>query len=229
MSGFSWNPDTKIWCAEPEVWERLIEKHPEAEEWRFKVVPNYDKMVILHGNDRATGEHSETASELRRKRSNSGTSDEFRDSIDDIDNLVSQNEVTLENTDAAGDDFIDFMTSPEIRSRATSDVPSGSVSKKSKKSKDDKDGDLIREGLELVANALVAGNAIYEKVNTRFDPISEEEIWKLLENIGIDEECISTAYLYFIDKPEKVRAVLGCPWEKRKQLVEKLVFGSSGH
>ncbi|OMO63884.1 hypothetical protein COLO4_32183 [Corchorus olitorius] len=108
------------------------------------------------------------------------------------------------------------MRSPEIRSRATSDVPSGSVSKKSKKSKDDKDGDLIREGLELVANALVAGNAIYEKVNTRFDPISEEEIWKLLENIGIDEECISTAYLYFIDKPEKVRAVLGCPWEKRK-------------
>ncbi|OMO58792.1 hypothetical protein COLO4_34377 [Corchorus olitorius] len=92
------------------------------------------------------------------------------------------------------------MRSPKIRSRATSDFPSGLVSKKSEKIKDDKDGDLIRQGLEMVANALVVGNAIYEEVNTRFDPILKEEIWKLLENIGLDEEYISTAYLYFIDK-----------------------------
>ncbi|OMO89847.1 hypothetical protein COLO4_19570 [Corchorus olitorius] len=91
------------------------------------------------------------------KRSNSGTSDEFRDSIDDIDNLVSQNEVTLENTDAADDEFIDLMRSPKIRSRATSDVPSGSVSKKSKKSKMTKMGISFERGLNWLQMHLLLG------------------------------------------------------------------------
>ncbi|XVF23429.1 hypothetical protein REPUB_Repub13aG0037400 [Reevesia pubescens] len=106
MSGFSWNPVTKLWGAEREA-------HPHTQEWMTKPIPNYDKMVILYGNDRATGKNAETAAEMRQRRQSFGTDDELRENVADIDNLVFQNEVTLENHDALSDECIDNMTSPQ--------------------------------------------------------------------------------------------------------------------
>ncbi|XVF38313.1 hypothetical protein REPUB_Repub20aG0090500 [Reevesia pubescens] len=77
MSGFSWNPVTKLWGTEPEVWNRLIDAHPHAQEWMTKPIPNYEKMVILYGNDRTTGEYAETASEMRQRIQSFGTDDEL--------------------------------------------------------------------------------------------------------------------------------------------------------
>lgn len=59
--------------------------------------------------------------------------------------------------------------------------------KKAKKAKlEDKDGELIKERFEIVANALITGNAINEIFNTQFHPILEGDIWMLLEDIGIN-------------------------------------------
>ncbi|XVF14257.1 hypothetical protein REPUB_Repub09cG0042900 [Reevesia pubescens] len=70
MSGFSWNPVTKLWGAKPEIWNRLIEAHPHAQDWMIKPIHIYEKMVILHGNDRATVEYAETAVKMRQTKTN---------------------------------------------------------------------------------------------------------------------------------------------------------------
>lgn len=54
LSGFSWNPFTKTWNAEPEVWEQLIKEKTDAIKWKNKIVSNYNSLEELFAKDRAT-------------------------------------------------------------------------------------------------------------------------------------------------------------------------------
>ena len=63
---------------------------------------NYSKMAQLWAKDRAQGNHAKTAKEKRARYAASTT-------IDEIDNLISQNEVSLENFEVEDD-----QRSPEI-------------------------------------------------------------------------------------------------------------------
>ena len=59
-------------------------------------MPNYSKMAQLWVKDRAKGDHAKTAKEKRARYAASTT-------IDEIDNLVSQNKTSLENFEAKDD------------------------------------------------------------------------------------------------------------------------------
>ena len=59
-------------------------------------MPNYSKMTPLWAKDRAKGDHAKIAKERRAWYAASTT-------IDEIDNLVSQNEVSLENFEVEDD------------------------------------------------------------------------------------------------------------------------------
>ena len=116
--------------------------------------------MILYGKDRATGEEAETASEMR-KRLNSTTESDIFESIDDLDDRILRNEVTLEDFDAYnGNDNV----SPEIQSQDPS--PTQSTNNKRKKSKvsnnKGKDDDIteIKGAMQEVAAALRGGNVI---------------------------------------------------------------------
>ncbi|KAJ1381274.1 Myb/SANT-like domain [Sesbania bispinosa] len=55
LSGFAWNPITKRFEAEEEVWEGFIREKPHASRWRTMQIRNYDIMKDLFGTDRAIG------------------------------------------------------------------------------------------------------------------------------------------------------------------------------
>ncbi|XP_050246254.1 probable disease resistance RPP8-like protein 4 isoform X9 [Quercus robur] len=78
---------------------------PRAKELKNKPIPNYDKLVELYGKDRATGEQSEIASEMRQWWATS-IGEGSMENIEDIDHLVAQNEVTLESCDNVGDNNV---------------------------------------------------------------------------------------------------------------------------
>lgn len=59
-------------------------------------------MVKLYWNHRATGEEVETAAEMR-KQGYSTTEKDFIGSINDLDNRISRNEVSLEDFDTCDD------------------------------------------------------------------------------------------------------------------------------
>ena len=59
-------------------------------------IPNYSKMTQLWAEDRAKGDHAETAKEKRARYAT-------LTSIDEIGIMVSQNEVSLENFEIEDD------------------------------------------------------------------------------------------------------------------------------
>ena len=103
-------------------------------------------MIELYGKDRATGEQSETASEMRQRCATS-TGEDFMENIEDIDHLVAQNEVTLESCDNVGE-----------------------TSLKAKKRKTSKNGDMeqIMGAIQDVALAMREGNSALRDGNLIF-------------------------------------------------------------
>ncbi|GLT99856.1 hypothetical protein SLE2022_172680 [Rubroshorea leprosula] len=172
LSGFSWSPVTKLWSAEPEVWDALIKS-------MTKSVLHYDTFVILFGNDRAIGEKSETAKELKKKQS-SQHDNEPQNTIEEIDHMVSQNQ-----------------KSQEIENEAMG----------------------IQEAINNVARALSEGNSR--------PPLSEAEVWNMLEDLELNSDQITTAYLYLLEHLDKLRAILGCPPGRRLDIVMRVVFCTS--
>lgn len=63
---------------------------------------------------------------------------------------------------------------------------------------------------------------VYNKVQQKL-PISEAEIWKLLEDLKIEAPMFNRIYLYLVDHPQRIRAVLGCPKDKQKDLLFEMV------
>ncbi|XLT08153.1 hypothetical protein HN51_053946 [Arachis hypogaea] len=53
LSGFAWNPVTRKFEAEEEVWQDFIKK-PHAEKWKKMQIKHYDTLKELFGADRAT-------------------------------------------------------------------------------------------------------------------------------------------------------------------------------
>ncbi|KAH7665865.1 Myb/SANT-like domain-containing protein [Dioscorea alata] len=129
MSGFTIDPVTQLWMAEPEVWNDLIKVKPQAKIYMQNPVPHYEKMVILYGKDRATGNHSVTASELR-KRSNLIDVEDFTDSTHDIDPTMSQ--FSAQNTSHYVDDDMEIIPPSPSEGVSPSLHGAGGGNKKSK-------------------------------------------------------------------------------------------------
>ncbi|XP_052110773.1 uncharacterized protein At2g29880-like [Arachis duranensis] len=66
LSGFSWNPETKLFTAESEVWADLIKARPDAKKWMRTPIKHYDKLYFIYGQDRATGNIAGSAKERNK-------------------------------------------------------------------------------------------------------------------------------------------------------------------
>ncbi|KAK9996837.1 hypothetical protein SO802_021523 [Lithocarpus litseifolius] len=176
-----------------EKFEKPIDKQkakPKAKEFKNKPIPNFDKLVELYGKDRATGEQSETASEMSQRWATS-TGEGSMENIEDIDHLVAQNEVTLESCDNVVDNNV------------------GKASSKAKKRKTSKNEDMeqIMGAIQDVALVMREGNSALREENLIFErslarlPIPEQDVFHLLDEIGIDSRLRMRAYLYLIKNP----------------------------
>ncbi|XP_020962425.1 uncharacterized protein At2g29880-like [Arachis ipaensis] len=63
LSGFAWNPVTRKFEAEEEVWQDFIKEKPQAEKWRNMQIKHYDTLKELFGADRVTGKGAATSRE----------------------------------------------------------------------------------------------------------------------------------------------------------------------
>ncbi|KAA8517182.1 hypothetical protein F0562_017475 [Nyssa sinensis] len=85
---------------------------------------------------------------------------------------------------------------------------------------DEKDVQMVK-AIESVAEAIKEGNAIYEKYH---QPVySEKEVYNELTSIGVQEFLLDDAYLYLTSHPDKMRQFLGCPFERRKGILERMM------
>ncbi|KAH7677205.1 Cytochrome c/b562 domain-containing protein [Dioscorea alata] len=229
MSGFAWNQTKEMWEAEPEVWQHLIEAKPEAVEWMNKSIRNYNKLVQLYGQDRATGQHAETASEMRRKISQNSTNrsggPHSGNTIDDIDFMVSQNTANIENL---GENEIEFAE------EASLEAPRSSKSKKAKRSDSHDDVTVLSTGMDSVSNAIAQSTTaivqvsntvlgvttqILNKLGPNPDSIKASDVWATLMNLGFSQPFLNQAYLFLMKDPKMLEAIMGCPDKHRKSLL----------
>nr|POE76693.1 hypothetical protein CFP56_75052 [Quercus suber]POE79299.1 hypothetical protein CFP56_15240 [Quercus suber] len=108
-------------------------------------MPNYSKMAQLWAKVRAKGDHAETAKEKHARYVASTT-------IDEIDNLVFQNEVSLKNFEVEDD-----QRSPKINvvcSQVSSQDAMSSKSKKRQLAEDNELGNVISQSFDNVSMAI---------------------------------------------------------------------------
>ena len=140
-------------------------------------------MVILYGNDQATREDAKTTSKIR-KWQHLTIEEDFIDFINDIDNLVSQNEVILENVNPfinIDNDNLSNFSAHERQSQDPSPREFNGNNKKKKKVVEKKESpnelnNEMKEAMYEVAEALREGNAIMREChNLKLPPILGEK------------------------------------------------------
>uniref|UniRef100_A0A2N9H1E1 Myb/SANT-like domain-containing protein n=1 Tax=Fagus sylvatica TaxID=28930 RepID=A0A2N9H1E1_FAGSY len=189
---------------------------PAAKKWMATPIPNYFKMAQLWAKDRATGDHAETAKEKRARYATSTT-------IDGIDLMVSQNEVSLENFEV---EESDQMKSPEInvvRSRAPSQEAFSSKSKKKKVPEDGERDNVISRSFDNISMAMDRATEVMEKC---FMKISGTEIYAALQVLDLEPTLVTDAYIFLMDNAKYKDMFFGCPVSGRKDLLLKLMSKS---
>lgn len=140
--------------------------------------------------------------------------------IDDIDDLVARNEVTLDDASPIqqqsnnGEDYIENQTTQEGMSTVNSSQKRGKGSK-------DIEIEILR-GMTRIAEAIEASASEYVKTIQRY-AIKEGEIWNHLVELGFMGNDLTSTYLFLIDNLEKLRALLGVPVEMRKVLLQTMM------
>ncbi|GAV78975.1 LOW QUALITY PROTEIN: Myb_DNA-bind_3 domain-containing protein, partial [Cephalotus follicularis] len=220
LSGFAWSPVTKMWSDEPEVWKALIDENLDAKKWMTTPIGNFDKLVELFAKDRATA-IAESAKEKRQRWANS-SSKEGLDTINDINHLVSQNEVTLENFEQLNDNIQELLSS-FMPSRLQSQSIGSSKGKKRKNSNDgDYEVEIVNDAMMEIARAIREENVVLEKSQPR--QYSEEELFAELVNIDVEPHLLTKSYIYLVRNPDIMRAFFGCPISMRKQVLMEMMY-----
>ncbi|CAN6476363.1 unnamed protein product [Victoria cruziana] len=168
-----------MWTAEEEVWASLIENNPEAKKWKTTPLPAYyNKLVSLFGQDRATGEGSMTAKEAFRRTSPSNEPSEiYEDTIQQIDELISQNQVTMEPFENG---INHFQFNEVDRARNTL---SQRPKKKAKLNDNSKDINFLKEALQSVTEAIEKNVILIEKSQSSY---LMKELYTELEAMSFD-------------------------------------------
>ncbi|XP_058746582.1 uncharacterized protein At2g29880-like [Vicia villosa] len=91
LSGFAWNPISRRFEAEDEVWQDLIREKPHAAKWKTMQIRHYDVLKELFGLDRAVGKksstnrmrHNQLEKEREKEREKEKDNVDLNDPVDD--------------------------------------------------------------------------------------------------------------------------------------------------
>ncbi|KAF2288883.1 hypothetical protein GH714_022552 [Hevea brasiliensis] len=86
LSGFAWNPVTKLFEATFDVWKQLIQEKSEARKRMHTPINNYDKLYEIYSEQRAIGEYAKSAREKVRRwqREESSSQIDLNDTFENV-------------------------------------------------------------------------------------------------------------------------------------------------
>uniref|UniRef100_A0A803N8A1 Uncharacterized protein n=1 Tax=Chenopodium quinoa TaxID=63459 RepID=A0A803N8A1_CHEQI len=110
-------------------------------------------------------------------------------------------------------------------SSASKSERKGESSSKGKKRKGSPDDDyeiqVLKEGLDSVAEARREGNSILKQIYPRV--FSRDEIFEEILNLGVEESQQLKAYRFFNANETRVREFFGCPQRIRKAFLIQMM------
>ncbi len=134
-------------------------------------IPYYFKMSQLWAKDRATRDHAKTAKEKCARYAASTT-------IDGIDTMVSQNEVSLENFEVEEGDQMRLPEINVVRSQAPSQEAISSKSKKRRVSKADEHDNVISRSFDNVSMAIDRATEVMAKSFRKYLGQKSMQLWR---------------------------------------------------
>ncbi|XP_050279965.1 uncharacterized protein LOC126721044 [Quercus robur] len=171
-------------------------------------------MTQLWAKDRVKGNHVETAKEKSARYAALTT-------IDEIDNLVSQNEASLENFEVEDD-----QRSPEINvvhSRVSSQDAMSSKRKKRRLAEDDELGNVISQSFDNVSMAIDRATEVMAKC---FSKSYRAEVHAALDVLDLDPISKTEAYKFLMENPTYKEMSFGCPDHEHKCVLLTLMSRS---
>ncbi|XLS67083.1 hypothetical protein HN51_018106 [Arachis hypogaea] len=190
LSGFTWNPITKMFEAEAEVWEELIKAKPKVKKWMRTPIKHYDKLFEIYGTDRAIGKHAENAKEKVKKW---GKHKETINLNDDASFLKMEEECNDEPITPHATNFT-MGHSPKIglSNQLTGSQGTSSRGIKRKTTMSDKlesEMERMSQGIQALTNMMKDGNLFYERsIN-----IAEKQVLTAEEQVQVAKEQVQIA------------------------------------
>ncbi|KAL9252440.1 hypothetical protein AKJ16_DCAP01067 [Drosera capensis] len=179
--------------------ELIAESNQEkTQKWKIKPLSNYDKLEELWAKDLATEEGAEIAKE-KLKRWNDFSEKEV--TIGDIDNLVSQNRVSLDN-------YYDL----EVETNGPSNSPYEKKPSrkrpcaKKRRKVSVKEEDLFKDMFTNVVNAIQSGNEMLDNAIVKSSQPrghAPEEICNELKSLEFEAYFLDDAYEWLVDNEKK--------------------------
>ncbi|KAJ1416575.1 hypothetical protein SESBI_17154 [Sesbania bispinosa] len=223
-SGFAWSPMTKKFEAEDEVWEELI--RPNGKQ------PRFDTMTCLmsfYASDCAAGKKGLTSRQVHNVLNKDKQPIDLNDAFND----------TTMNDPKVGDfDDVQFSTpnvdcfSPENAQSNQSTGTSGSRGTKRKALMVDlieSQMDKMTIGIDRVADALISGNALSEKLNDvaqRQVTITEQHVVAIEKRNEIIHEQLTVLKQ---SRTRKKRLLFEIPPEMRFQSLLQMMYDAGQH
>ncbi|KAE9594555.1 putative Myb/SANT-like domain-containing protein [Lupinus albus] len=162
-SGFAWNPMTKRFEAQDDVWEYFIKDKPQAVKWRTMQIRHYDTLNELFGADRATGKRASTARQRAPQMQHDNIN--LNDAQDDIS-------MPKQVVDELGEGHfsppnLESFSPAFAQSHQTIETSGSRGTKRKAQMFELVEGQLekMSSGLGLVADALNKGNCISDKLH----------------------------------------------------------------
>nr|KAJ0211521.1 hypothetical protein LSAT_V11C400162550 [Lactuca sativa] len=213
LSGFGWNSETQLIEADEEVWANLINVIKARGNFiEVQKIPNYNEMIALFARDRASGVHAETPKEKNARLNKTG--DIKVETIEEVDQLLASNDITLEKQQKNNDDDDDGLDDIQVLSPTCFSPVQNSSSKKYKTKKrkheiEDEDEPevepesfekVIMRAVKDVASAMREGNKIFE--NSHHRVYTGDEIYKELEPMDLEPDELAEALMVLHPVPE---------------------------
>nr|XP_043632953.1 uncharacterized protein LOC122604117 [Erigeron canadensis] len=220
MRGFAWNSETNLIEAEEELWETLIKEKPEAAKWKNKQICHYEELLYLFAEDRATGASAITTKE-RKNMLNNGKRVE---TIEEIDQLLESDVIVLETPPNIDNIHAATTTKPSKENLPT--IKAKNKKKRKPEEEEDFQGKVM-SSIKDVAEAIRENTKVMK--SSRPHVYFEEEIYIGLESMDLAPNEIRKVYLYLVEHPGKTRALFGCPYIMRREMLEEMMTASDSN
>ncbi|QHN83866.1 L10-interacting MYB domain-containing protein [Arachis hypogaea] len=190
LSGFSWNPITKMFEAEAEVWEELIKAKPEVKKWMRTPIKHYDKLFEIYGTDKATEKHAESAKEKVKRWEKS----KEKINLNDDESFLNMEEEWNEDPITPHATSFTMGHSPEIGLSNQSAGSQGTSSRGTKRKttmsdKLESEMETMSKGIQALTDMMKDGNHFYERsIN-----IAEKQVLTAEEQVQVAKEQVQIA------------------------------------
>ncbi|KAJ1704632.1 hypothetical protein LUZ63_004411 [Rhynchospora breviuscula] len=161
-------------------------------------------LDIVEGKNRANGDGSESPEEMMQRLAQEDNQPEG-DVISEIDRLISRNEATHQDLDD------DNLSSPDGRKKHK-----GKVTKEEIQAE-------IMNGIQGIGEYIMKSTEAIVKAHNSQLAVPATEIWDVILALNLNPDMEMIAYRFLINNSVEVEALLGCPLEKRKDYLMRIL------